>query len=433
MRVLLVTHRFYRPGSDPEPVGGGAISAYHLARALVTNEVELRVLSVAPGAVRVDQRQDGLSVTRLRVGRSATPVWLTGLDWQYRMARRRILESLREFRPDVMHVYAGQAMSGVAGAARRVGCPFVASVNSAYLLCATGEGTDRAGRDCLGCRGRQRWRAIMAHREADYRGGLRAILRWIASYPRMAHLARSLRRAALLLPISRGLAGDLARLGYPPERTRVVHTPITVPNQVDRRGPSALGFPSNARVLMYAGRLVENKGVQNVLRVMPSLPETVMLVLGHGVHGQALRRETAELGLTERVRFLGFVPNETIGRFYSAADVVIMAGTVYEALSRMLMEACAHGVPVIGTRVGGIPDIIEDGRNGFLLDGQHPGELRGKIETILTSPPLARQMGEYGRAKMTREFSAEACVRALIGAYQWARDGWSEGVHTTLG
>jgi glycosyltransferase involved in cell wall biosynthesis len=427
MRVLLVTYRVYIPGTGRESVGGGAISAYHLARTLVASGAELRTLSVAPSTGRVDGTHDGVRVTHLRLRRSLAPRWSTSLEWQYRIARRQILGHIREFRPEVVHVYSGQAMFGVAGAARQAGCPFVASVNSAYLLCATGQGTDRTGRDCLGCRGWHRFRAIMDRERAHSHGKLGAVGRWLLSYPRMLYLARSLHRAALVLPISHGLAQGLARLGYPPHRTRVVHDPITVPSHVDEREPSALGFPNDARVLMYAGRLVENKGVQNVLRVMPSLPGTVMLVLGQGAYESALRRQTAELGLTDRVRFLEFVPNETLGRYYAAADVVIMAGTVFEGLSRMLMEASAHGVPVIGTRIGGIPDVIEDGLNGFLLDGQEPGELRRKIEAILASPSLARRMGEHGRAKMTREFSTDACARALIEAYEWARDGRTGG------
>jgi glycosyltransferase involved in cell wall biosynthesis len=426
VRVLFVSPRYYPDPPGQEHVGGSHISAHHLAQALVTAGVDLRVLSLMRGSARVDERQDGVSISRMPVSGPAGPPWLTELDWVYRQVRRQVLALLSEFRPDLIHAYSGRAVPGVARAARRAGRPFVATVSSPYLLCATAQGTDGAGRDCLGCRGGERLRAIMAHSGPRY-GAPRAVLYWLFSYPHMAHLARSLRRAALLLPDSHGIARDLARLGYPAERIRVVHDPITVPSRVDRRRPSALGLPDDARVLMYAGRLVENKGVQNVLGVMPALPNTVMLVIGRGDHEPALRRRAAELGLTERVRFLGFIPNAALGEYYAAADVVIMAGTFYEALGRMLMEACAHGVPVIGTRVGGIPDVIEDGRNGFLLDSQDPAELRTRIETILASSHLAGQMGEYGRAKMAREFSAPACARALIDAYRLAAAGRSRG------
>jgi glycosyltransferase involved in cell wall biosynthesis len=423
MRVLFVSHRYYPDPAGQEHVGGSHVSAHNLARALVSAGVDLRVLSLTRGGQRVNGTPDGVPVARVPVNGPAGPPWLAELDWVYREVRRQTLRFLPEFQPDVIHAYSGRAVPGVAVAARRAGLPFVATVSSPYLLCATAQGTDGCGRDCLGCRGRQRFRAVMAHwgHRGSY-GRIPAALYWLVSHPHMAYLGRSLRRARLLLPISHGVARDLARLGHPPARMRVVHDVITVPERVDRAPASTVGFPSAASVLMYAGRLVENKGVQEVLRVMPTLPGAAMLVIGQGPYESSLRRQTADLGLADRVRFLGFVPNEALGRYYVAATAVIMAGTFYEALGRMLMEACAHGVPVIGRRIGGIPDVIEDGKNGFLLDGRDPGELRIRIGTILASPGLARQLGEYGRAKMAREFSPKVSARALVEAYQAALD-----------
>jgi glycosyltransferase involved in cell wall biosynthesis len=428
MRILFVSHRYYPDPRGQEHIGGSHISAHHLARALVAAGVELRVLSLTRSGQRADETHEGVSITRVPVGGPTGPPWLSELDWVYREVRRQTRAFLPEFRPDVIHAYSGRTVPGVAAAARRAGRPFVATVSSPYLLCATAQGTDVSGRDCIGCRGRQRLRAIMAHwgGPGSY-GRLPAVLYWLFSHFHMRYLERGARRARLLLPISHGLARDLIRLGYPPARIRVVHDVITVPERIERAAPSILGLPTTARVLMYAGRLVENKGVQEVLRVMDALPGTVLLVVGQGPYESSLRRQAAELGITDRVRFVGRIANEALGAYYGTADVVIMAGTFYEALGRMLMEACAHGVPVLGRRVGGIPDVIEDGKNGFLLDGRSPDELRSRIETILASPVLARQMGEYGRAKMAREFSPESSARALIEAYRVALDGRTEG------
>jgi glycosyltransferase involved in cell wall biosynthesis len=336
---------------------------------------------------------------------------------------RGLRSALDEFRPGLLHAFGSRAVPAVAQVAREAPLPYVVTVNEPHLFCPTSIGRDRAGRDCLGCRGLRRLRAIV-----EWRGGpgpaalARAGLFWLYSYPHMAHLARSVRRASAFLPISRGLARDLVRLGYPPDRVRVVPNPIRVPAEVPAGARAALGISRDARVLMYAGRLVEEKGLQNVLRAMPALPDTTLVVLGRGRHEPALRAEAAALGLGTRVRFLGTVANEALGPYYAAADVVVMAGVFYEALGRMLMEACAHGVPVIGTNVGGIPDVIEDGRNGFLLRGQDREELCGRIRAILDSPGRAREMGAYGREKMARDFSPERCAGALLAAYRFALD-----------
>ncbi|HZS33639.1 MAG TPA: glycosyltransferase family 4 protein [Methylomirabilota bacterium] len=428
-RVLLVSPRCDPEPPSAEPIGGGPISVRLVAQALVDADVDVRVLSFVRGRPRSDERLDGVPVTRLPI----RPLWpaapLAWRDWLYREIARGLEGFVAEWPPDLLHAFGGRAVVGVAAVAERTGRPFVVTVNGPVLFCPTGVGRDRAGRDCLGCRGRQRWRGIMDWRGAGGAGTkMRAVLFWLYSHPHMARVARSLRRAARLLPVSHGLAHDLVRLGHPPSRVHVVHNPLRVPSRIPDDARAALGLPAGVRVLLYAGRLAEEKGVQNVLRVMPSLPDTVLVVIGQGRYGSALKRDAAALGVDARVRFLGELPNAALGPYYATADVVIMAGVFYEALGRMLMEACAHGAAVIGTRVGGIPDVIEDGRNGYLLETQDPAELRSRIRAILDPPARARQMGEYGRAKMAREFSPAACAAALASVYRSVCDPLPDGI-----
>lgn len=421
MRALLVSPRCYPEVSASEPIGGGPISVGHVARALADAGVDVRLLSFVANGPRQDERHGGVPLTRLPIRRLRGLGPLSQREWLYREMTRGMRTFLREFEPDILHAFGGRALPGVAALSRRVGLPFVLTVNGPLLFCPTSVGSDRHGRDCLGCRGFRRLRAILQWREAPGVGPkVQAVLYWLYSFPHMANLARNVRQASLLLPISNGLARDLVRLGHPPDRIRTVHNPITVPARIPESARGMLGLSEATPVLMYAGRLVEEKGVQNILRVLPMLPEAVLLVIGGGRYEPALRSQTAELRLGARVRFLGVVPNEALGPYYAAADVVIMAGWFYEALGRMLMEACAHGVAVIGTNVGGIPDVIEDGRNGLLLHSRDPAELCTHLRTVLDSPGLSRKMGAHGRAKMARDFAPETSARGLMQAYHLA-------------
>lgn len=431
LRVLLVSPRCYPEASASGPIGGGPISVRHLARALVDDGVDVRLVSFVWDGPQTDELLDGVRLTRLPI----RSLWRSGplaqREWLYREMARGLEAFLQEFQPSLLHAFGGRAVPGVAAVARRADLPFVVTINGPLLFCPTSVGRDRAGRDCLGCHGLQRLRAILEWRGTRGVGAkARACLFWLYSYPHMAHLARNTRRAVALLPISHGLARDLVRLGYSPDRIRVVHNPIRVPPRIPGGARAELGVPDGTRVLLYAGRLVEEKGVQNVLRVMPALPDTMLLVIGGGPHESALRAQAAALGLGARVRFLGTIPNEALGPYYATADIVIMAGVFYEALGRMLMEACAHGVAVIGTTVGGIPDVIEDGRNGVLLQSQDPDELRAAIRRVLDTPGRAREMGAYGRAKIARDFSPERSARALVEAYRF---GLAEASDRTAG
>ena len=163
---------------------------------------------------------------------------------------------------------------------------------------------------------------------------------------------------------------------------------------------AALGIPRDARVLLYAGRLVEEKGVQNVLRAMATPPDTTLLVIGRGRHEPALRAEAAALGLGARARFLGTIANEALGPYYAAADIVVMAGIFYEALGRMLMEACAHGVAVIGTNVGGIPYILKNDHDALLVPTEDPVAMAKAVQRLLTEQGLADRLSGNARKKV---------------------------------
>jgi|GEM_PF-6791575 len=414
MRVLLVSRRWY-----PEVVGGGQISAHKMAQALVKAGIDVHALTFVTEGGRKDEIIDGVKITRLPIRKLKLFPRFSNLEWMYREMRLQTLKFVKEWKPDVIHALNGESVPSMAGVFRKTGIPFVATVNGPLLFCFPGEGTDRHGKNCIGCKGRQRYEETMLR--WGKRGRLVAFLYWLYSYPHMANLARSVKTAKLLLPISNGFKKDLLRLGYRNERIRVVHNPIEVQSRVKSAVRKELSIPPTAKVLLYAGRVTENKGVQNVMDAMKDLPETYLVVVGKGEYAQPLQDKANALGIHARVRFTGFVPNDKLSPYYSIANIVLMAGTFYESLGRMLMEACTYGVPVIGTDIGGIPDVIEDGKNGFLLKSQDITELRDKIKAILDNPSLAKKMGAYGKAKMKKEFSPDAVVKELISAYNEAQ------------
>jgi glycosyltransferase involved in cell wall biosynthesis len=413
MKILLVSRRWY-----PDVIGGGQISAHQIARALVAATQDVRVLAFTTEGKRKDETIDGVRITRMPIRKLALFPRLSNLEWMYREMRLQTLAFLSEFSPDVIHAMNGESVPSIAAVSRTTSIPFVASVNGPWLFCFTGEGTDHQGNNCIGCRGAQRFRETMlTWGNKGVLSKLKAFAFWLYSYPHMALLSRSSGQASKLLPISDGFRQDLLRLGFADDNVAVVHNPIDVHPRVRSDLKHRLKLPADTHILFYAGRLAESKGVQHILDAMHDLPHTALVIAGKGDYEKELRRRVQELGLNSRVRFVGFVPNDQLGPYYSIANIVIMAGTFYESLGRMLMEACTYGVPVIGTNRGGIPDVIEDGKNGILLKTQRIGELKGAITTILDSPALAKKMGAYGKAKMKKEFSSTACVKKLVPIY----------------
>ena len=177
----------------------------------------------------------------------------------------------------------------------------------------------------------------------------------------------------------------------------------------------SLGVAADAPVVLTAARLMERKGVDTVIRALPEVlrasPTAVYLVAGTGADEARLRRLTEELGLKSRVRFLGDASHEALVNYYHACDVFVMPNRGVEETGEtetfgvVFLEANACGKPVIGGRVGGVLDAIEDGESGLLVDPTDVQAVATAIVRFLNDPEYARQVGERGRRRARERFS----------------------------
>lgn len=172
----------------------------------------------------------------------------------------------------------------------------------------------------------------------------------------------------------------------------------------------------NGPVVLTVGALKARKGtlelVRAIAQVIQSAPDTECVIIGSLEHDRPyvarVRAEIARLGLTDRVRLLGQVPEETLLGWYAAADVFTMpslnSGWRFEGFGLTLLEASAAGLPVIGTRGNGSEDAVDDGKTGFLVSQTDlSNELADAILTLLADPALAASMGAAGRLKASRQ------------------------------
>jgi N-acetylglucosaminyldiphosphoundecaprenol N-acetyl-beta-D-mannosaminyltransferase len=137
---------------------------------------------------------------------------------------------------------------------------------------------------------------------------------------------------------------------------------------------------------------------------------------GNEDHVGRLNRLVDELRLRDKIHFIGDV--EDIGTLFSALDICVLPARKPEGLGNVLIEAMALGKPVVGTRLGGIPEIIEDGKNGFLVQPNDPEALAQALEPLLTDPELRRKMGEQGRQKFEEMFEFSSCYSKMLAVYQ---------------
>ena len=187
-------------------------------------------------------------------------------------------------------------------------------------------------------------------------------------------------------------------------RLHIVHCGVD-PSVFTPTAPSGAG----AR-LLYVGRLAAAKGLPILLRALarlkPAHPGLQLSVVGDGPDRDMLEAMAAELEVTDCVQFLGYQSNAEVRRHLSQTEVFVMSSFA-EGVPVVLMEAMAAGVAVVAPRIAGIPELIDDGRSGFLTPPGDVQTLAQRIAALLDDPELRRTFAEAGRQTVAQQFNLQ--------------------------
>ena len=184
-----------------------------------------------------------------------------------------------------------------------------------------------------------------------------------------------------------------------------------------------LGLPPHVPLVAMIGRINPLKGVEYFLEaaasVAKSFPDARFLVIGDCVpteiaYREELKRKAALLGFGKRIVFTGF--RLDIANLLSQISISVLP-SLSEGLSNVLIESMAAGVPVIATRVGGSPELIENGTSGLLVQPANSAELASAMSLLIQEPEFARRLGEAGKRRIREQFSLRKMVRSTEQYY----------------
>jgi glycosyltransferase involved in cell wall biosynthesis len=194
---------------------------------------------------------------------------------------------------------------------------------------------------------------------------------------------------------------------------------------------SATAVPGPPYRLLTIARLTQKKGLPTVYRALKQLMEEGIdfrhTLIGDGDDRAQILRLVAELGLSERCRWLGTLPHETVLQHYRAADLFVLGCEISDngdrdGIPNVLMESMAMGVPVVATTVSAIPELVENRVTGLLAAPRSPGALARAMLTMLTDSDLRRTVTRSGKRKIQQEFDNRRLIGNLSRLVQSALD-----------
>jgi glycosyltransferase involved in cell wall biosynthesis len=400
VRVLLV-------GNHWTPGPGGAETMLVLTADLLREAGhEVVPLALAEETTLPTPARDLLPTRRMP--RTAVTKAASGL-WS-RAAAGAVDAAVRRHRPDVAHVhhvYEGLTLA-VLHVLHRRGVPVVMTLHDYRPVCPSFRlYTD--GRPCTRCLGGDfsqvvrhhclegsRWRSVAAAAEA--------------------YAARRLRwydDVAVYLAPSRFLRDRVVEGGLAADRVRVVPNPVAIPD--------SLPCPVDPPVVVYTGRLVEEKGLHVLLDAARHLPGGVRVrVTGSGRLANDLASRVREERLP--VDLLGAGTPAQVASELRRASVAALPATWWENCPMAILEAAAAGVPVVASAVGGIPDLVEDGHDGVLVPPGDSAALVRAISRLLADPDQRSRLGTAARLRMRLRHDPHRHIDAVLLAYREAAD-----------
>lgn len=380
MKVLFLTHSFPRFSGD---AAGSFL--LRLAVALRNEDIRVHVVSPAAEGIPTEDEFEGVTVERFRYApRKYEKLAYTGnmaqdvaTSWSARLALVgffgsdfvRAVGARRSFDPDLIHAH-WWFPSGVVGT-------WLSSLSHKPLV-TTLHGTDI--------------------RIARKIGMSRPLLR------------RVLNQSASVTTVSSWLSSEVAGLMSVPRPT-VAPMPVAT----DRFVPG--GVREKNRFL-FAGRLNRQKGLEYLIKALARMSEHALLdVVGEGTLDSELRALAAEVGVADRIAWLGQLKQSDLLKLYQRASAVVVP-SIDEGLGLVAAEALLCETPVVAFRSGGVTDVIQHDRTGLLVESGNVDELSAALDRVLIHPQQVAELGKAGRIFALSAFAPESAARQYSGIYK---------------
>lgn len=320
---------------------------------------------------------------------------------------RNFKQTIKKINPDIIHIHHNlKSTVSILLAAKLSKVPIIHSMHDANLACISSYGVNKkTGEKCLS-------------------GSLRSCLR-----NRCFPLGKFIKHAILwkvrqwveknyvdiILCYSKFLMITLSSLGY----KNLEYLPYFISLTANKSKKIAT---QKNQYLLYIGRLIELKGIKYLIEafqiVTKTFPHLKLIIIGDGPERKKLESYVEELRIKKTIFFTGDLSRNKLGTYYKNSYVFVTPSIGIENSPLTILEAFSFGVPVVASNIGGIPELVKDGKTGYLFEPRNNQDLADKILKILNNPSLAKKMGKYAQALYNKYYDREEHYLQLMKIYE---------------
>ena len=336
-------------------------------------------------------------------------------------AAKKMDALLREVKPDIAHLHniCHQISPSILPVLKKHGVPIVQTLHDFKLICPSYRMLSPEG-ICERCHGNRYYNLI---RQRCVKGSLAfSVLLCLEAY-----LHRAIRiydRVDLFIASSQFYRDKLVSFGVDGRRIRVLPNFVQPEDESSSVAHASPPVPQASRLppsgyALYCGRLGSEKGVLTLVKAAEAAPNIRVVVAGSGSEESAIRQYLAAKNV-RNVELVGFVSGDAKRELIRGAGFFVVPSEWYENCSLSIHEAIAYGKPVVGSRIGGIPEQVKSGYNGLLFEPGNAEDLREKMRHLIAHPDELARMGRNAGKMAEEVYSPEIHYRQLMEIYREA-------------
>ena len=302
------------------------------------------------------------------------------------------------------HIYYGKLTASILGSLKNAGIPLIQTLHEYKLTCPV---YSHLSNDeiCEDCEGKHFWRALP---KKCNRGSLaRTALSVTESY--VSRFLGCVDKFDHFISVSHFLRKKMIQYGIPEEKISTVHNFTDVSDITPNF--------SIGEYILYFGRIHRSKGILTLIEAAAPLKQVPLYIVGDGEAMPEVQRIIEENGC-EHIQLLGFKQGDELRELILNSICTVLPSEWYENCPMSVLESFAYGKAVIGADIGGIPELVIDGVDGFLVPSGGTEALREKLLWMSENKDEAAELGKVGRKKMETEFNADIHYQRIMDVYQ---------------